>query len=93
LDEAMAFIDKVGFKEARLRTARQLKVARRMYEKAGFIQVADLQYDPAIYGTDLMMIEYVLKKRSTSGGSGPVSETRPIETVGKDAGETVASVM
>lgn len=76
MDEAMAFIDKVGFKEVRLRTARQLTVARRMYEKAGFIDVGDLQEDPAIFGTDLMVMEYVWK-RPTPGGSGPMSETRP----------------
>ncbi|KAH8910792.1 hypothetical protein BR93DRAFT_292409 [Coniochaeta sp. PMI_546] len=95
MDEAMAFVDKVGFQEVRLRTARQLTVARRMYEKAGFIEVGDLQEDPAIFGTELMIMEYVWK-RPTSGGSEPMSETRPslsVEMAGKDADETVASVM
>ncbi|OIW35253.1 hypothetical protein CONLIGDRAFT_48151 [Coniochaeta ligniaria NRRL 30616] len=95
MDEAMAFVDKVGFKEVRLRTARQLTVARRMYEKAGFIEVGDVQEDPVVFGTELLMMEYVWKRRN-SGGSEPVSETSlslSVEMAGKDADGTVASVM
>lgn len=95
MDAAMAFVDEVGFEEVRLRTARQLTVARRMYEKAGFIEVGDCQEDPAIFGTELMTMEYVWK-RPTSGSPGHVSEMRPsvsVQIANGDADKTVASVI
>lgn len=66
--------------------------ARRMYEKVGFIDVGDLQEDPAIFGTELMTMEYVWK-RPTSGGPGPVSESVSVEKASKGVNETVPSVM
>ncbi|KAB5536384.1 acyl-CoA N-acyltransferase [Coniochaeta sp. 2T2.1] len=95
MDAAMAFVDKVGFEEVRLRTARQLKVARRMYEKAGFVDIGDIQEDTAVFGTELMIMEYAWK-RPISAGSRPKSESAPslsIEKAGDDVDESVASAM
>ncbi|KAJ9161415.1 hypothetical protein NKR19_g2300 [Coniochaeta hoffmannii] len=94
MDEAMRFVDKAGFKEVRLRTARQLTVARRMYEKAGFVEVGDYQGDPAIYGPELKTMEYVWRRPACVDGPGPVVKTDTpvsVEMSRKDADATVAS--
>jgi len=54
--EAMAFVAERGFSECRLTTLRMLLVARRLYEEAGFKEVAETR--KSVWGRDLMELEY-----------------------------------
>jgi GNAT superfamily N-acetyltransferase/DNA-binding MarR family transcriptional regulator len=67
MDEAMAFVRKAGFREVRLWTVRELLVARRMYEKAGFVEVGEHEVDSRLYGRVLSSMEYCWKRPVSEG--------------------------
>ncbi|KAK0656400.1 hypothetical protein B0T16DRAFT_424982 [Cercophora newfieldiana] len=56
---AMAFVKQSGFKECRLTTMRSLGAARKLYEAAGFVEIAEVQ--KVIWGQEVGELEYVWK--------------------------------
>jgi ribosomal protein S18 acetylase RimI-like enzyme/DNA-binding MarR family transcriptional regulator len=65
LGAAMEFVKETGFRECYLTTAPELTVARRMYENAGFKQVAEDWYEG--YGNGFMQITYIWRRPDEAG--------------------------
>ncbi|KAK3996474.1 acyl-CoA N-acyltransferase [Cladorrhinum sp. PSN332] len=63
-DAAMEFVRSQGFKECRLNTSRQLEVARKIYEAAGFEMVRE--YWPEGFTKGVKEMEYVWRRPELS---------------------------
>jgi GNAT superfamily N-acetyltransferase/DNA-binding MarR family transcriptional regulator len=65
LAAAMEFVRETGFRECHLTTARELTVARRMYENAGFEQAGEAWFEG--FGNGFMQITYIWRRPDEPG--------------------------